>query len=126
MIILINLFRIKSMKYLILFMLLVTFIGCEVQSPPKVIVTSKISGFDANIYYDIELKNVGEQPAYFVLLIATALNSANQPIQTIEKSYGDLFPDESLSQRVSFNKVFSQPDSIAIEIAYQLTMDKGY
>lgn len=115
------------MKYIIsaILLFLIT-VSCEMQKPPKVIVNSKSSGFSTNFYFDIELKNVGEQPAYFVVMIATALNSENQIIQTVEKSYGDLFPDEAVSKRLNFNQVFREPDSLDIDITYRLTLDQGY
>lgn len=113
-------------KILTIMLLIFIIVSCEVQKPPKVIVTSKSSGFSTNYYFDIELKNVGEQPAYFVIIIASALNSNNEVIQTVEKAYGDLFPDESESKRLIFSKIYREPDSLDIDITFRLTLDQGY
>jgi hypothetical protein len=102
------------------------FFACSTQDPPKVIVESKKQGFSNGFYYDITLKNVGEQPAYFVVLVARALDDQNKQMEQIEQSYGDLFPDESDSKRITFKYVISQPDSLDIDIVYQLTMDQGF
>jgi hypothetical protein len=101
-------------------------LSCETQDPPRVVVESKKQGYDNGFYYDITLKNTGEQPAYFVVLIATALSQDNVEMQRVERSFGDLFPDESEEKRFLFNKVVSQPDSIDIDITFQLTMNQGF
>lgn len=114
------------MQKIIIILFAFIFIACETQDPPKVVVDSKKQGYDNGFYYDITLKNVGEQPAYFVILIARGLDEQDNEMQRIEKSYGDLFPDESDTKRITFNKVASQPDSVDIDIVYQLTMDQGF
>lgn len=40
---------------------------------------------------DVSIKNTGEQPAYFVILIAQAFKNGND-IQRVEKGFGDIFP----------------------------------
>ena len=116
----------KIIRNILLIIIAVAFISCEGQKPPHVVVNSKTSGFASYFYYDIEVENKGEMPAYFVILVAKALDKDNNLIQQVEKSYGDLFPGEIVSKRLYFEKATSQPKSLDIEFVYQLTMDGSY
>ncbi len=107
------------MKYcfLIFFILLVS---CSQQKEASVSIVKIEKGRDANqIYYEnVELLNDGEQPAYFVILIGKVYNKGSE-IQFIEKGYGDIWPQESKTFKMSYDKIaFIPPDSIIYRITY--------
>lgn len=111
----------KKQKYIFLFILSLLFISCEVDEEAKVIVTDKTTGYEQGgiIYTDITLKNTGEQPAYFVVINASAIIN-NQEAEYREKAFGDIFPDEEKTERVRFTSLGGVfPDEIEIEIVFQ-------
>lgn len=83
-------------------------------------ITNKTIGRDEkNLYYEIvEVTNKGEQPAYFVILIGKAFSNGNI-IQILEKSYGDIFPNQKKEFKLTYDKLgFKNPDSILYQITY--------
>ena len=71
---------------LISVLLIFVFISACSQRDARVFISNKTKGRTVKGYYfeDVELKNDGEQPAYFVILMSTAYLKNNQ-IQYIEK-----------------------------------------
>jgi hypothetical protein len=109
----------KAFKFISLQLICVIIISCS-QRDARVFVSNKTVGrTSTGIYFEnIELKNDGEQPAYFVILMSTAYLKNNQ-VQYIEKGYGDIFPDESKTYTLTFDKLgLNNPDSIIYKITY--------
>jgi hypothetical protein len=107
-------------KLIYLFIIIIFIYSCEPKKDPKVIVSEKSFGFSESGHYfaDVTLKNVGEIPAYFVILIASA-HSGEKEIQRIERGYGDIFPNSTKSNRLIFDKYrLSTPDTVKFEITF--------
>ncbi len=107
-------------KLIYLFIIIIFIYSCEPKKDPKVIVSGKSFGFTESGHYfaDVTLKNLGEIPAYFVILIATAY-SGEKEIQRIERGYGDIFPSSTKSNRLIFEKYrLTTPDTVNFEITF--------
>jgi hypothetical protein len=99
-------------------------LSCTLQTEPKVIISERLEGRTAdNKYYaDISLKNEGEQPAYFVILISLAYQKGKE-IERKENAYGDIFNGVVKKNRVIFANIgFENPDSVIFKITYSLSM----
>ncbi len=110
----------KNSIYILILLLLLQISSCTLQKEAFVFVDKKVEGRTSEGYYylDVVLKNTGEQPAYFVILISQAYLDGNQ-IQRIEKGYGDIFPNGSKEKRLIFDKLgLSTPDSVSLKITY--------
>jgi len=106
-------------KILIILSILLIF-SCTKLKDANLEITNKTIGRDEkNLYYEIlEVTNNGEQPAYFVILIGKAFLSGNL-IQTLEKSYGDIFPNQKKELKFTYDKLgLKNPDSIVYQITY--------
>jgi len=106
-------------KILIILSILLIF-SCTKLKDANLEITSKSSGRDdKNFYFEVvEITNNGEQPAYFVILIGKAFLSGNL-IQTLEKSYGDIFPNQKKELKFTYDKLgLKNPDSIVYQITY--------
>lgn len=107
-------------KLIYLFIIIILICSCEPKQDPKIIVSKKTFGFAESGHYfaDVTLKNVGEIPAYFVILIATAYTDGNE-IQRVERGYGDIFPNGEKSYRLIFDRFrLNPPDTINLEITF--------
>lgn len=107
------------LKFISVLLLLVGISSCS-QRDARVFISNKTAGrTQLGVYYEnVELKNDGEQPAYFVILMSTAYLK-NSEIQYIEKGYGDIFPDETKTYTLTFDKLgLNNPDSIVYKITY--------
>lgn len=115
----------KKINYILIIVLINSFFySCEVQKQAKVIVVQKevSRGSGGIIYLDLTLKNEGERPAYFVVVNVKAIID-NQTKEYKEKGFGDIFPGEDKTQRLTFTDLHAQiPDDFDIEIVYQLEM----
>lgn len=108
------------MIFPILFFLLFFSYSCTVQSDAFVFVEKKIEGRTEEGFYfvDVTIKNTGEQPAYFVILISEAYKNG-KAAQRIEQGYGDIFPNSSKQKRIIFSQLgIEKPDSINLRITY--------
>jgi hypothetical protein len=106
-------------KFISVLLLLVIFSACSQRDARVFISKNTNSRTAAGIYIEnIELKNDGEQPAYFVILMSTAYLN-NKEVQYIEKGYGDIFPNETKTYTLTFDKLgLNNPDSIVYRITY--------
>lgn len=108
-------------KIILLFATLFALLSCEVDEDAKVVVINKSFGYEQGgiVFYDITLKNEGEQPAYFVVINVSAIIEGKEA-EYREKAYGDIFPDEEKTERVRFTTLGGViPDDIRIEIVFQ-------
>jgi hypothetical protein len=108
------------MKYLLIVLILIISVSCTLQKEAFVFVDNRESGRTGTgeYYLDVTVKNTGEQPAYFVILISEAYLNGNM-IQRIEKGYGDIFPGASKKMRMTYDKLgLSEPDSVSLQITY--------
>jgi hypothetical protein len=90
------------------------------QKEAFVFVDKKVEGRTTDGYYflDVTVKNTGEQPAYFVILISQAYLDGKE-VQRIEKGYGDIFPGGAKENRLIYNNLgASDPDSVSLKITY--------
>jgi hypothetical protein len=107
------------LKFISLLLLISINSACS-QKDARVFVLNKTNGrTSSGVYFEnVELKNDGEQPAYFVILMSTAYFN-NREAQYIEKGYGDIFPDETKTYTLTFDKLgVNTPDSIVYRITY--------
>ena len=110
-------------KILIVISLIAVLISCTVLSDPRIVITKKSDGRDASdkYFWKVELKNEGEKPAYFVILILTAWKNGKE-IERKEWAYGDIFPNQIAEETIILNKVgFETPDSTTFKITYTST-----
>ncbi len=110
-------------KILSLAILILLAISCTVLSDPRVVISKKSDGRDGSdkYFWKVELKNEGEKPAYFVILILTAWKSGKE-IERKEYAYGDIFPNQFAEETIILNKVgFETPDSTTFKITYTAT-----
>lgn len=108
------------MKYLLILMMILIFGSCTLQKEAFVFVDSKKEGRTLEGFYflDVRVKNSGEQPAYYVILISQVFLKGKE-IQRIEKGYGDLFPGSAKEMRLIFEKLGnSDPDSVGLKLTY--------
>lgn len=108
------------MKYAFILLALVVISACTLQKEAFIFIESKSEGrtFEGTYYLDVKLKNSGEQPGYFVILIAQAYKDGND-VQRIEKGYGDIFPGATKEMRLIFDRVgVINPDSVSLKITY--------
>ncbi|MFA5511632.1 MAG: hypothetical protein WC313_04205 [Candidatus Kapaibacterium sp.] len=108
------------MLRLIFTALIIIMCSCTLQKEAFVFIKSKTPGrTQEGLYYmDVSIKNTGEQPAYFVILIAQAFKNGND-IQRVEKGFGDIFPNAEKEMRVTFDRIgFTEPDSVTMKITY--------
>ncbi len=73
-------------KLILLYFILLLFFSCTVLKDARVLITNKSDGRDAQnkYYWNVELKNEGEKPAYFVILIISCWKNGS----IIEKKNG--------------------------------------
>lgn len=108
----------KALMIILLFLTVLPF--CSLQKEAFVFIDKKTEGRTSEgLYYlDITIKNTGEQPAYFVILIAQAYFNQKE-VQRIEKAYGDIFPNGNKQQRLIFENLgINEPDSVIFKITY--------
>ncbi|MBX3044221.1 MAG: hypothetical protein KIT33_03905 [Candidatus Kapabacteria bacterium] len=108
------------MKYTALLILIMVLVSCTRQKDAFIFIDQKVEGRTAEGLYflDVTVKNTGEQPAYFVILIAHAYKDGKD-LQRLEKGYGDIFPGGSKEMRIIFDRVgILQPDSVALSLTY--------
>ncbi len=112
------------MKIFFSFILLITILfSCTVLNDARVVITNKNDGRDPQnkYFWDVELKNEGEKPAYFVILIITCWKNGNE-LERKEWAYGDIFPNQKAENRIMMNKVgYDNPDSTTFKITYTAT-----
>ena len=115
----------KKINILIIFIALIA-TACSVDSDPKLVVLSKESGRSTSgeIYLDLEVKNKGEKPAYFVVAMVQALDEAGQEVAYREKGMGDIFPEEQKSERLEFPQLGGvMPNEFKIEMSYNIEIN---
>ncbi len=108
------------MKYAFITLLLVLSSACTLQKEAFIFIDGKSAGRtnDGLYYLDVKVKNSGEQPGYFVILIAQAYQKG-QEVQRIEKGYGDVFPNATKEMRLIFDRIgVTEPDSVSLNITY--------
>lgn len=84
------------------------------------IVTEKIPGrLDNGKYFlRVSVKNTGGQPAFMVVLMASALN-AGKEIDYKERAIGDIYVDQTVSDTLFFDNItFTEPDSFKLSLTY--------
>lgn len=71
------------------------------------------------VYFEnVEITNSGEVPALFVILIGKAYLKG-QEIQSIEKGYGDIYPNETKRFPIAYHNLGrNEPDSIVYKMTY--------
>lgn len=105
---------------LIFLLLVIVFISCDVLKEANVRISNVAKSHDSNgIYFErVTLKNYGEQPAYFVILIGKAYKNGNI-IQQVDKSFGDIFPNDSTTYDLYYDKFkYTELDSVSYQISY--------
>lgn len=108
------------MKYFAFVIVILSVFACTLQKEAFIFIDSQTSGRtpDGVYFLDVVIKNTGEQPGYFVILIAQAYKEGKD-LQRIEKAYGDIFPNASKQQRLLFDRIgLSEPDSVSLKITY--------
>ena len=104
--------------YFIIFVIVLS--ACTRQKDAFVFIESKTEGRTQEGFYylDVKVKNSGEQPAYFVILISQAYKGGKD-LQRIEKGYGDIFPKATKEMRIVFDRIgIVEPDSVSMQITY--------
>ena len=110
-------------KLTVILVMLISFFSCTVLKDARVVITNKSEGRDAQnkYYWNVELKNEGEKPAYFVILIISCWKNGSV-IEKKEWAYGDLFPNQKIENKIIMDKVgYDNPDSTNFKITYTAT-----
>lgn len=108
----------KTLALIIFFVFLMA--ACTTQEPANVRVEQKTLGRDDSGIFmaTLKLKNHGEQPAGFVMVIAEPVLQGNK-IDRIEFSAGDIYPGKTKTIAIKFPAIGSiVPDDVFIEVVY--------
>jgi uncharacterized protein (TIGR02588 family) len=96
------------------------FSACQYDEDAKLIVTEKFTGrLDNGKYFlKVSVKNTGGQPAFMVVLMASAMNNGKE-IDYKERAIGDIYVNQTVSDTLFFeNIVFTEPDSFKLSLTY--------
>ncbi len=94
--------------------------ACTEVGGPDVLLMSEKEGRtgDGLVFLDVTIKNKGDTPAYFVIVMARALENGEE-IAYKEMEFGDLLPDAEKTDRLTFsNAGYITPDDFKIDISY--------
>jgi len=97
-----------------------SFTACQYDENPKLTVTEKIQGRtnDGKFFLKVSVKNTGGQPAFMVVLIASALKDGKE-IDYKERAIGDIYVNQIVSDTLFFDNInFIEPDSFKISLTY--------
>lgn len=103
-----------------LIVFLISLFGCSTNRDAKlsIIKIDKQRTSEGVYYENVEIKNSGEVPALFVILIGKAYLKG-QEIQSVEKGYGDIYPNETKSFPIAYHNLGkNDPDSIVYRMTY--------
>ncbi|MEI6091743.1 MAG: hypothetical protein WCR42_14905 [bacterium] len=99
---------------------LLNFTACQYDKDAKLTVTEKIPGrTDTGKYFlKVSVKNSGGQPAFMVVIIASALNNGKE-IAYKERAIGDIYVDQTVTDTLFFDDItFIEPDSFKLTLTY--------
>jgi uncharacterized protein (TIGR02588 family) len=99
---------------------LLNFSSCQYDKNAKLTVTEKFTGrLDNGKYFlKVSVKNSGGQPAFMVVLIASALSNGKE-IDYKERAIGDIYVNQTVSDTLFFDNItFTEPDSFKITLTY--------
>ncbi len=103
-----------------LLLILAIFIGCSTKKDALLSISKieKKRDIDGTYYQDVSINNRGEMPALFVILIGNAYSNG-KIIQTVEKGFGDIYPNETKTFPLFYQYVgHLDPDSVNYSITY--------
>ena len=108
------------MNKIIIILFFLSLFACSTNKDAKLSVNKIEKNRTAEgVYFEnVELINTGEVPALFVILIGKAYYKG-QEIQTVEKGYGDIYPNETKSFPMAYHYLGkNEPDSVVYRITY--------
>jgi len=110
----------KIIILIFIFAGLFNFSACQYDDDAKLVVTEKFTGRLNNGKYFLKasVKNTGGQPAFMVVIIASALSNGKE-IDYKERAIGDIYVNQTVSDTLFFDNItFTEPDSFKITLTY--------
>jgi uncharacterized protein (TIGR02588 family) len=88
------------------------------QNDARLIINKESGKTQEGIWYvDVNVQNLGGQPAYFVLIMVSVIKDGVE-IDYAETDIGDIFPNSEKNIRFTFPKLIVEPDDFKIESTY--------